>query len=121
MLFLRLNLFLNSLLLCIDPPANLVARWKFISKFYKILFDILRIAAPSALVLIMISGKCVKPFLGSGWSDYLFATSKVGLVFLLIMQAWTIFCLAWTIADFMRTVLCESLHCVVEYLYYLKR
>ncbi|OXA49099.1 hypothetical protein Fcan01_16481 [Folsomia candida] len=34
----------------LNPPANLVARWKLISKFNNISSDILRMTAPSALV-----------------------------------------------------------------------
>ncbi|OXA48440.1 hypothetical protein Fcan01_16476 [Folsomia candida] len=101
-----------------NPPKNLVAKWKFISKLNNNFSNFLRIAAPSVLVLLMVIEAGMKPFLGCGWND---SSSKVGFVFLLVVQGCAIFCLAGSLTCFMFTVLFESLHCVIEHLSYLKR
>ncbi|OXA42200.1 hypothetical protein Fcan01_23223 [Folsomia candida] len=102
----------------LHPPEKLVANCKIVLKLSHILSHIVRIVAPGVLLLLMFFEPGLKPFLGSG---LFIVSSKGGHLCIVVVQAWAFFSMCGPMTYFMFIFLCDSLHCAVEHLCYLKR
>lgn len=109
---------INTLHIYLDPPEKLVANCKIVLKLSHILSHIVRIVAPGVLLLLMFFEPGLKPFLGSG---LFIVSSKGGHLCIVVVQAWAFFSMCGPMTYFMFIFLCDSLHCAVEHLCYLKR